>query len=80
MTNVTFTEFRSNASQLLDRVERGETIGITRHGRVIARIVPADTTPATPSWKRPRERLVIEGRSVAEMIVEERRERDERVS
>ena len=34
------SEAKTHLSQLLDEVERGETIIITRHGRPIARIVP----------------------------------------
>ncbi len=34
------SEAKTRLPQLLDEVERGETIIITRHGRAIARIVP----------------------------------------
>jgi prevent-host-death family protein len=34
------SEAETHLSQLLDEVERGETIVITRHGRPIARIIP----------------------------------------
>ena len=34
------SEARAHLPQLLDDVERGETLIITRHGRAIARIVP----------------------------------------
>jgi prevent-host-death family protein len=34
------SEAKTHLPQLLDEVERGETIIITRHGRAIARIVP----------------------------------------
>ena len=34
------SEAKTHLPQLLDEVERGETIIITRHGRPIARIVP----------------------------------------
>lgn len=34
------SEAKAHLSELLDAVERGETIAITRHGRRIARIVP----------------------------------------
>lgn len=37
---VTLTEFRRRASSLLDLVERGETIHVLRHGKVVARVVP----------------------------------------
>ena len=34
------SEAKARLSEVLDAVERGETIAITRHGRRIARIVP----------------------------------------
>jgi prevent-host-death family protein len=34
------SEAKTHFARLLDEVERGETIVITRHGRAIARIVP----------------------------------------
>jgi prevent-host-death family protein len=34
------SEAKPHLPQLLDEVERGETLVITRHGRAIARIVP----------------------------------------
>lgn len=38
MTTVTLTEFRSHASGMLSRVERGETLVVIRHGRPIEEI------------------------------------------
>ncbi len=35
-------EAKTHFARLLDRVEHGETITITRHGRAIARLVPED--------------------------------------
>ena len=40
MREVQASEAKAHLPQLLDAVERGETIVITRHGRPIARIVP----------------------------------------
>lgn len=40
-TTVGAYEAKSKPSELLDLVERGRTITITRHGRNIARLVPA---------------------------------------
>jgi prevent-host-death family protein len=38
-------EAKTHLSDLLDRVDRGEEITITRHGRAVARLVPvADAT------------------------------------
>ena len=40
MREVQASEAKAHLPQLLDDVERGETLIITRHGRAIARIVP----------------------------------------
>ncbi len=40
MRQIQASEADIHLPQLLDHVERGETIVITRHGRAIARIVP----------------------------------------
>ena len=40
MQEVRASDAKTHFSELLDQVERGETIVITRHGRRIARIVP----------------------------------------
>ncbi|MFO0847129.1 MAG: type II toxin-antitoxin system prevent-host-death family antitoxin [Gemmataceae bacterium] len=42
-------EAKSRLSHLLDRVEHGESITITKHGRPIARLVPADDLPRRPA-------------------------------
>ena len=40
MREIQASEAKTHLPQLLDDVERGETLIITRHGRAIARIVP----------------------------------------
>lgn len=35
-------EAKTHLPRLLDQVERGETITITKHGRAVARLVPVD--------------------------------------
>lgn len=40
MTTVSVREFSYNPSAMFARVEHGETLEVTRHGRVIARLVP----------------------------------------
>jgi prevent-host-death family protein len=40
MRQIQASEAKARLSQLLDEVEQGETIVITRHGRAIARITP----------------------------------------
>jgi prevent-host-death family protein len=73
MKTVTFSEFRKNASQVLDLVENGESIRVLRHGKAIAKIVPADLREAKPAWKRPGLRLVASGASLSRAVLEERR-------
>jgi len=73
MKTVTFTEFRKNASEVLDLVENGESIRVLRHGKAIAKIVPAELREAKPAWKRPGLRLVASGASLSRAVLEERR-------
>ncbi len=40
MRQIQASEAKVHLAQLLDEVERGETLIITRHGRPIARLVP----------------------------------------
>jgi len=53
-------EAKNKLSALLDRVEKGEEITITRHGRAIARLVPAagsaDRSEARAALARIRDR------------------------
>jgi len=73
MKSVSFTEFRKKASKVLDLVEKGETVQLTRHGKAIAKIVPVETRKSTPAWKRPGLRLAISGASLSKAVLEERR-------
>ena len=53
-------EAKNTLGTLLDRVERGEEIVITRHGKAVARLVPnagyTDQNKAQAAFKRLRER------------------------
>lgn len=72
MTTVTLTEFRSRASGMFDRVERGETLVVIRHGRPIAEITPFASAAGKPSWKKPALRLTAKGAGLASAILGER--------
>jgi prevent-host-death family protein len=60
MTTVGAFDAKTHFAQLLQRVERGEEITITRRGKVVARLVPATTRPnrdaALATFRRLRER------------------------
>jgi prevent-host-death family protein len=74
------SEFRANASAMLDLVERGETVRIMRHGRAVADLVPAqagepEDADSVPSWKRPFDPVKLpRGASLSQAVVDERDE------
>ena len=73
MKSVSFTDFRTNASALLDEVEQGETVIVLRHGKPVAEIHPAgNRSKKTPSWQRPGPRLTTTGEGLSAAILEER--------
>lgn len=77
MHTLPLSEFRANASAMLDLVEKGETVRIMRHGKPVADLVPVrdDAAPRLPSWKRPIEPLEYQradGKTLAQLIIEER--------
>lgn len=73
MKNVSFTEFRKNASGFISEVEHGETIIVLRRGKPVAEVLPiSKETVRTPSWKKPGIRLKLEGRDLTTAILEER--------
>lgn len=43
-------EAKTHLSELLARVEEGEQVTITKHGRPVARLVPVSKTPLSPDW------------------------------
>ncbi len=55
MKHVQSSEAKARFSEILDQVEQGETIVITRHGKPIARIVPDE------EQRRERVKAAIEG-------------------
>jgi prevent-host-death family protein len=74
---LSLSDFRARASEMLDRVENGETVRILRHGKAVAELVPVrpDTAAEQPRWKLPVEPLRYlkpPVRSGAELIIQER--------
>lgn len=68
---------KTQLPRLLDDVERGETITITRHGRPVARLVPVERRrtreEAVEAIKESRKRWRLDGISIRELIEEGRR-------
>lgn len=80
MTEVGAYHAKTHLAELLNRVERGERITITRHGRPVAQLVPAPGTPnltvaeAIAGLRTFRSRHELgEGLAVRDLITEGRR-------
>ena len=73
MTQATFTELRKHAKSYFDSVEKGETVQVLRHGKVIAQITPP-REDRDQAWKKPGLKLVVPGVSLTKAVLAERRE------
>ena len=78
MKEVGVYEAKTQLPRLLDAVERGETVLITRHGRPVARLVPADdhqrtTRETIDAIRESRKGNRLDGLSIKELISEGRR-------
>ena len=74
---VPLSEFRANASALIDLVEKGETVRILRHGKPVAELVPMQSQESqkVPHWKQPFEPVVLSsGVSLSQAVLDERNE------
>jgi prevent-host-death family protein len=71
-------EAKTNLSRLLDEVEAGETISITKHGRIVAILTPPGKRPnagdVIDSWLRERQHVRLgSDLSIRDLINEGRR-------
>lgn len=62
MREVGTLEARNSLSALLELVEKGEEITITRHGKPVARLVPAARTEEQKARAREAARAILEMR------------------
>ncbi len=74
MTQATFTELRKHAKTYFDSVEKGATIQVLRHGKVIAEITPPHESMHRKAWKKPGLKLLIPGVSLTKALLAERSE------
>ena len=75
-------EAKTHLPQLLDRVEHGETIVITRHGKPVAKLVPTSAQKVRPDLQQAIKEMLefrdkhgprLQGLRVRELIEEGRR-------
>jgi prevent-host-death family protein len=79
---ISMRELQQNLKKVIERVERGETVALTRRRRVIARLVPATETRPVPPWPDldARARAIFGNRilsdpSPSELLIQDREER-----
>ncbi len=60
MTALSIREFNANVSKVLARVEAGETVRLTKHGRPVVRLEPdrPRPQPGTPEWQAAYDRMM----------------------
>lgn len=79
MTEIGAYDAKTHLSELLDRVEKGERITITRYGRPVAELVPAGESPAFTAAeaieriRETRKDRTLGGAGVVDLIHEGRR-------
>jgi prevent-host-death family protein len=79
MAEIGAFEAKTHLSHILDQVERGETITITRHGKPVARLIPIagssrdERRRAIAELKKLRRGQTLGGLSVRKLIDEGRR-------
>ena len=74
MLEVNVKEARSKLSVLLDKVERGEEIIITRYGKKVARLISSDKTEFLPVMKDFRASIKVAGSPLSKTVINLRNE------
>ena len=76
MHTLSLSEFRAHASEMIDLVEKGDTVRILRHGKAVAELVPVkpDALEAMPSYHQPFEPVLAlpSGYSAVDSLLAER--------
>ena len=67
MKHVQASEAKAKFAELLDQVEQGETVVITRHGKVVARLEPAEPVDADAQSREAMKRI-MEARKTAPRV------------
>jgi prevent-host-death family protein len=77
MKTVGAFQAKTQLSQLLDQVEKGEAVTITRHGRPVAVLTPVAPAKTGEKWlaeiKRLRKGITLGGRASIRQLIDEGR-------
>ena len=73
MFEISAKDARNHWSQLLNQVEQGEEVLITRHGKKIAQISPTKPAPHLPVQADFRSSIKIRGNSLTATLLQQRK-------
>lgn len=79
MVQVTVRQARAKLSRILESAQAGQIIEITRHGRPVARLVPASgsghgAAAPLPDLSAFRSQLKVRGKAMSRVVAQSRRE------
>ena len=75
MKKMSVGEVRNHLSEVIHEAEAGVTTTITRYGKSVAHIVPAETQrPTFPDMSAFREQISVRGKTLTETLCEMREE------
>jgi len=74
MIEVSVKDARSQLSRLLDRIEQGEVVIITRRGKKVAKLVSPKERQRLPSLKDLRDSIAVKGRPLSQTVIDARDE------
>lgn len=74
MVEVNVKDARSQLSDLLNRVEKGEEIIIKRRGKRVAKMVPSRGKNRLPSLRDFRASLKLRGKPLSQTVIDARKE------
>jgi len=74
MKTVNIKDARTHLSDLVKLAEKGNEITITRHGKKVAKLIPATTSgKILPSLKSFRDTITVKGKPLSQLVIQERR-------
>lgn len=71
MKHVQASEAKAKFAELLDQVEQGETVIITRHGKIVARLEPAEPVDADARGREAMKRIMEARKAAPSVSIEE---------
>ncbi len=73
MLEISVKEARKNLSMLLDKVEHGDEIVITRRGKRVAKLITPTQNENLPKLTHFRRQLTVSGESMSETVINNRK-------